>query len=88
MQFSVKDSAQLGLRGRGGRMNTQVTFEPLLDDKQVGQLLGIHPKTVQRLARSGEIPSIRIGRKWRYRASALTQWIEVHSTGQVSTRVN
>ena len=59
-----------------------LSFEPLLDDKQAGEMLGLHPKTVQRLARRGEIPAVRIGRYWRYRASALNHWIEVNSSGQ------
>jgi excisionase family DNA binding protein len=63
------------------------TFEPLLDDKQAGELLGLHCKTVQRLARRGEIPAVRIGRYWRYRASSLNAFIDVHSTGQ-SARVD
>ena len=67
-------------------MNTP-TFEPLLSDSQVGQLLGLHPKTVQRLARKGEIPAVRIGRYWRFRATALDSWIAIQSAGQ-STRVN
>jgi excisionase family DNA binding protein len=59
-------------------------FEPLLDDKQAGEMLGLHPKTVQRLARRGKIPAVRIGRYWRYRASVLNQWIEVNSSGQLA----
>ena len=59
-----------------------LSFEPLLDDKQAGEMLGLHPKTLQRLARRGEIPAVRIGRYWRYRASVLNQWIEVNSSGQ------
>jgi excisionase family DNA binding protein len=57
-------------------------FEPLLDDEQAGEMLGLHPKTLQRLARRGQIPAVRIGRYWRYRASVLNQWIEVNSSGQ------
>ena len=38
-------------------------FEPLLDDKQAGEMLGLHPKTVQRLLRRrGDIPAVRFGR--------------------------
>jgi len=68
-------------------METQ-TFEPLLSDSQVGQLLGLHNKTVQRLARNEKLPSIRIGRKWRFRATELEAWLAVQSSGQSSTRVN
>jgi excisionase family DNA binding protein len=63
-------------------------LEPLLDDSQVGQLLGLHVKTIQKLARRGELPALRIGRYWRYRASELERWLALQSSGQVSTRVN
>ena len=53
----------------------RVSFEPLLDDGQAAELLGIHPKTLQRLARMGEIPAHRVGRFWRYRASELDAWL-------------
>jgi excisionase family DNA binding protein len=61
------------------------TFEPLLSDADAGKLLGLHPKTVQRLARKGELPAVRIGRYWRYRATELNRWIDVHSTCQPPT---
>ena len=57
-------------------------FEPLLSDVQAGELLGLHPKTVQRLARAGDIPAIRIGRYWRFRASDLNDWLETLATGR------
>jgi excisionase family DNA binding protein len=61
---------------------SKATFEPLLSDAQAAELLGLHPKTVQRLARTGKIPTVRIGRYWRFRASALNTWIDLQSTGQ------
>jgi excisionase family DNA binding protein len=51
-------------------------FEPLLDSEQAAALLRIHPKTLQKLARKGEIAGIQIGRLWRFRASALHRWLE------------
>jgi excisionase family DNA binding protein len=51
-------------------------FEPLLDDVQVAALLKVHPKTVQKMARNGELPAIRVGRYWRFLASALSSWIQ------------
>jgi len=50
-------------------------FEPLLDTEEAAALLKIHPKTLQRLARNGEIAGIQIGRLWRFRASALNRWL-------------
>lgn len=63
-------------------ISTPIIFEPLLSDVEAGELLGLHPKTVQRLSRNGELPAIRVGRYWRFRASALNTWIELQSTGQ------
>ena len=52
-----------------------VLFEPLLDSDEAAQLLKIHPKTLQRLARQRQIPGIQIGKLWRFRASALNIWL-------------
>ena len=70
-------------------VETEERFEPLLDSEEaaawsyqlpdVGEeaaaLLRIHPKTLQRLARAGEITGIQIGRLWRFRVSALNRWL-------------
>jgi len=63
-------------------MNPPLNFEPLLSDVEAGQLLGLHPKTIQKLARSGEIPAVHLGRYWRYRATSLNAWVELHSNRQ------
>jgi len=51
-------------------------FEPLLDTREAAALLGIHPKTLQKLARSGKVPGVRIGKSWAFRASALDSWLK------------
>jgi excisionase family DNA binding protein len=51
-------------------------FEPLLDSEEAAALLKIHPKTLQKLARSGEVAAIQIGKLWRFRASALDEWVK------------
>ena len=51
-------------------------FEPLLDSEEAAALLKIHPKTLQKLARNGEVEAIQIGKLWRFRASALNRWLE------------
>ena len=50
-------------------------LEPLLNSKQVGEILGMHPKVVERMAKRGEVPALKVGKFWRYRASALYGWI-------------
>lgn len=51
-------------------------FEPLLDSVQAAELLRIHPKTLQRMARNGEIVATQIGKLWRFRASELNSWLK------------
>jgi excisionase family DNA binding protein len=50
-------------------------FEALLDTHRTAALLGVHPKTLQKLARAGTVPSHRIGDLWRFRASELDTWL-------------
>jgi excisionase family DNA binding protein len=69
--------------------NWSPALEPLLDDKQAAQFLGgIHHKTIQRMARNGEVPAYRVGRFWRYRASELNDWLRLHSTGRIACVVS
>lgn len=50
-------------------------IEKLLTSADVAEILGIHPKVVERLAKRGEIPAFKLGRYWRYRAYELDAWI-------------
>ncbi len=58
-----------------------VHFERLLDSAEAAALLRIHPKTLQRMARSGEIAGIQIGKLWRFRASVLNSWLSQKTRG-------
>jgi excisionase family DNA binding protein len=59
-----------------------ISFERLMDSQEAAKLLDIHPKTLVQMARRGEIPAMRIGKFWRFRASALDSWVrsEVNSS--------
>jgi excisionase family DNA binding protein len=37
--------------------------------------LRIHPKTLQKMARRGEIHGTHVGKLWRFRASDLNTWL-------------
>ncbi len=52
-----------------------IEFERLLDSDEAASLLKIHPKTLQRMAREGRIAAIQIGKLWRFRASALDDFL-------------
>ncbi|HSY98380.1 MAG TPA: helix-turn-helix domain-containing protein [Terriglobales bacterium] len=59
---------------------SESNFERLLSTDEAANMLGgLHPKTLMRLAREGEVPAIKIGRCWFFRASALNAWVDVQS---------
>ena len=43
--------------------------EKLLKVKDVADLLGIHEQTVYDMARSGELPALKVRSEWRFRPS-------------------
>jgi excisionase family DNA binding protein len=49
--------------------------EAMLNSEQAADLLKIHPKTLQKMARQGRVPAHRIGDLWRFRASELDECI-------------
>ena len=59
--------------------NVQDTPGEMMDVEQVAAYLGLHPLTVRRLARDGEIPAFKVGRQWRVKRGLLGQWIEERS---------
>jgi excisionase family DNA binding protein len=50
-------------------------IEKLLTSQEVGEVLGIHPKVCERMAKRGELPGLKVGRFWRYQSRALDVWI-------------
>jgi excisionase family DNA binding protein len=54
----------------------KIDREPLLDSHQAAAILNVHPRTLQRLVHRGEIAAVHVGKLWRFRASALAEWID------------
>jgi excisionase family DNA binding protein len=50
-------------------------IESLLTSREASQVLKIHPKVLERMAQRGEVPALKVGKFWRYRATALDAWI-------------
>jgi excisionase family DNA binding protein len=51
-------------------------FEPLLNSEQAAELLQIHHKTLQKMARRGEVHGTHVGKLWRFRVSDLNDWLD------------
>lgn len=53
--------------------------DPIMTIDEVAEYLGLHPLTVRRLARDGEIPAFKVGRQWRVQRKLLDQWLAEES---------
>lgn len=51
-------------------------FEPPLDLHQAADVLGMHWKTLEGMARGRKIPAFKVGKRWRFRLSLLNEWLE------------
>jgi excisionase family DNA binding protein len=56
---------------------------PLMTIDEVAEYLNLHPLTVRRLAREGEIPAFKVGRQWRVKKELLERWLEESSMRNV-----
>ena len=67
-----------------------IAIEPVWDCNQAARFLGLHPKTVKRMARTGEIPGCRLGRRWIFRPSELDALLRgrVSSSAKDNSRRN
>ena len=58
------------------------TFEPFVDAAAAGKFLGLHPATVQRLARDSALPGHPVRgcarRRWRFLLSELSEWLKAN----------
>jgi excisionase family DNA binding protein len=56
-------------------------IEPLLDSHKAAAMLDVHPRTLQRMVLRGQIAGVQVGKLWRFRASAIDQWIDRKQAG-------
>lgn len=75
-QYSAPNVIQHGRASIRPVGDTSAEFELLLDSDEAAALLKIHPKTLQRMARRGQVVGIQIGKLWRFRTSDLNKMLE------------
>jgi excisionase family DNA binding protein/PAS domain S-box-containing protein len=62
--------------------NIQGDFEDeILDLAGASKILKMGKKTVSKLARNGEIPGSRVGKKWRFIRNQLLEWLRITAAG-------
>jgi PTS system nitrogen regulatory IIA component len=48
----------------------------LLTVAEVGDYLQLNPRTVLKMAQTGELPAVKIARQWRFRPELLERWLD------------
>jgi excisionase family DNA binding protein len=48
--------------------------EEAIDSRSAAAFLHIHYKTIERMARTGWIPATKVGKKWQFLRSLLSEW--------------
>ena len=46
----------------------------ILDSRMAGELLGLHYRTIEKMARADEIPGVQIGKVWRFSRDSLIRF--------------
>ncbi len=58
------------------RNNILSSLPPLITPEQASEFLGFHQNHVRALCRSGELPAVRIGSRWRIITARLVEMLE------------
>ena len=56
--------------------------EELLTANELAQYLKVSPRTVLRRARNGELPAIRVGRRFRFNKKQVDRWLSERTAGK------
>src|SRR5271155_4087867 len=65
----------LSLRLPGGWRRIQMTHQTkLVTVKELSNYLRVHPSTIYRLLKEGELPGFKLGSDWRFNVEAIHRW--------------
>lgn len=56
--------------------------EELLTTGELAQYLKVKPQTILRKARSGDLPAVRVGRRFRFNKKLIDRWLSERSVGR------
>ena len=72
---SHRPTVQREAEGETGVGTASRGVETLLTSREAAEILKLHPKVLERMAKRGEVPAFKVGKFWRYRATTLDAWI-------------
>jgi excisionase family DNA binding protein len=47
---------------------------PVLTVRELSNYLRVHPSTISRLLKTGQLPAFKVGRDWRFNAEQIDRW--------------
>ena len=47
---------------------------PIMTVKELAEYLKIHPSTIYRLLKTGQLPAFRVGSDWRFNVEEIDHW--------------
>ncbi|MCF7908157.1 MAG: helix-turn-helix domain-containing protein [Candidatus Omnitrophica bacterium] len=53
----------------------QFEYSGIMNPKEAAKYLGLHPITVYRLTKKGQLPGFKLGGQWRFKKDLLDSWI-------------
>ena len=74
-QSTLESASSVPTSQRERDSGLSLGIEVLLTSKEASQVLKIHPKVLERMAKRGELPALKVGKFWRFRATTLDAWI-------------
>ena len=64
------------MKKRQGGLVTDWTRLPItLTTREVANILRVSDRTVQLLADKGELPAVRVGKRWRFTREVIRKWV-------------
>ena len=72
-------------KAKGGNGN-EIHDESPIDSKTAAAYLNIHYKTLERMARVGEVPATKSGRSWQFLRSLLRKWLNERMNSNLNKR--
>jgi excisionase family DNA binding protein len=66
--------------------STMATPTRLITVKELSDYLRVHPSTIYRLLKRGELPAIKLGSDWRFSLEAIDRWRQRQSGEREETQ--
>ena len=60
-------------------------FEQPVTSRVAAPLVHVHYKTLEEMARAGELPAVKLGKCWLFRMSLLSKWLDSQLESNVVT---